>query len=97
MTYDVKLLDANIEHAMKGDMRLELSVGDIKQAVLEYDWTGEYFNARFIGHAPGMPDPAHPMKFLMSPIEAIQKLKSEKHEFPTDVFKDHVVKIDVNS
>ena len=96
MTYDVNLIDANIEHSMKGEMRLGLSIGGTESAVLEYDWTDDYFNARFIGHAPNMPEPAHPMSFLMKSIEAIQKLKTENHKFPTDVFKDHKVKFDVN-
>ncbi len=97
MTYDVKLIDANIEHAMKGEMRLGITQNGQLEAMVEYDWTGDYFNARFVGHAPTMPEPAHPTAFLFRPIEAIQALKTQKHQLPTDVFKDHKVSFNVNA
>ena len=91
MDYEVTLIEANIEHAMKGEMRLGIVHDGKRKATLEYDWTDEYFTARFVGHAPSMPAPAHPVVFLQKPIEAIQALKTEEHTFPTDVFRDHKV------
>ncbi|MEP1932710.1 MAG: hypothetical protein ABJQ71_13940 [Roseibium sp.] len=95
MTYDVKLIDADIKDAMLGKMRLGLDYEDGRVAELEYDWTSEHFTAVFHGHAPSMPKPAHPVLFLQKPITAIRSLMTADHTWPTDVFKDHQVTIEV--
>ena len=94
MTYELKLKDANILDAMEGEMRLGIIFKGEEKAVVEYQWTNEYFNARFIGHAPSMPVPNHPTAFLRKPIEAINQLKTDQHKLPTDVFKDHRIQFD---
>lgn len=91
MEYEVTLIEANIENAMKGEMRLGIELDGERKATVEYNWTDKHFNARFVGHAPSMPAPAHPITFLQKSIEAMQALKTEEHTFPTDVFKDHKV------
>ncbi|RED53469.1 hypothetical protein [Aestuariispira insulae] len=91
MKYDVSLIDAQIEHAMKGKMRLGICMDGREAAQVSYDWNDEHFTARFIGHAPSMPVPAHPIAFVAKPLEAIQAMKTERHKLPTDVFYDHQV------
>ena len=97
MKYEVKLLAADIRNPMLGNMQLALHADGKEQARLEYDWSDAFFTARFLGHAPSMPAPAHPVAFLSRPIEAIQALKTEQHLYPTDVFKDHLVTFDMAS
>ena len=95
MKYEVKLLEADIQGPMLGQMQLALHAEGKEQAQLAYDWTDSHFTARFLGHAPSMPAPAHPVAFLSRPIEAIQALKTDQHIYPTDVFKDHQVSFEL--
>ncbi len=96
MKYDVKLLRANIQSPLDGEMSLGLEVKNERQATIEYEWSKEHFTARFIGFASGMPAPAHPVTFISKPIDAIFALKNEIHTLPTDVFKDCLVTITVD-
>ena len=91
MDYEVTLIEADIEGPMKGEMRLALSKDGEEQARVEYGWTDSDFTARFVGHAPSLPVPAHPTVFLSAPIAAIQALKASPADLPTDVFQNHKV------
>lgn len=95
MKYEVTLIDADIRHPMDGEMRLAIEVDGERKAVLEYHWTEEHYTARFVGHAPSMPAPAHPTTFLQAPIAAIQALKGPAHALPTDVFRDHKITFEI--
>jgi hypothetical protein len=95
MTYQINLLHADIPQPMQGDMRLALVHKGDQVAELEYRWDDKQFTAVFVGNAPSLPQPAHPMFLLQKPIEAIQALKTDDHVLPTDVFKDHQVSIEV--
>ncbi len=97
MHYDVTLLGASITSPLFGEMRLGLQVENKQLAEIEYTWTDKHFTARFVGFAPGMPTPAHPVAFISKPIEAIQALKTGAHKLPTDVFTDTAVSIEINS
>lgn len=96
MKYNVKLLSANIQSPLDGEMSLGLEVEDKRQAIIEYEWSKEHFTARFKGFAPDMPAPAHPVTFISKPIDAIYALKNETHTLPTDVFKDSLVAINID-
>ncbi|MBL4907320.1 MAG: hypothetical protein JKX94_07710 [Sneathiella sp.] len=96
MKYDVKLISADIRSPLDGEMSLGLEIENSQHAAIEYEWTKEQFTARFIGFAPGMPAPAHPVAFINKPIEAINLLKNETHKLPTDVFKDTLVSITID-
>lgn len=95
MTYQINLLHADIPQPMQGDMRLGLVHEGNQVAELEYRWDDKQFTAVFVGNAPGLPHPAHPVVLLQKPIAAIQALKNETHVRSTDVFKDHQVSIEV--
>lgn len=96
MPYNLKLKSANIEQPLKGNMTLGIDYNDLEVAAVEYEWTDTYFNARFLGHAPSLPIPAHPTAFIRKPIEEIMKLKAEHHRLPSDVFTDHQISIEVD-
>ena len=96
MSYEVKLKEADIEHVMKGEMSIGIHHGGEEKAMIQYEWTETYFNARFIGHAPSMPIPNHPTAFIRKSIEAISSKKADNHQFPSDVFEDHLIHFDFN-
>lgn len=91
MTYEVALISADIRGPMDGNMRLGLEHDGVCAAEVEYKWDDKQFTAIFHGHSPSMPMPAHPTVFIERPITAINKLKTEKHRFPSDVFTDNRV------
>jgi len=95
MDYEVTLIEADIEGPKKGTMCLGLERDGSEQARIEYSWNDVEFVARFVGHAPSLPVPAHPTVFLSAPILAIQQKKSEPTDLPTSVFNNHKVFIDV--
>ncbi|MBO6511054.1 MAG: hypothetical protein JJ979_21645 [Roseibium sp.] len=97
MTYEINLLHADIPETMKGDMRLGLMHEGRQVAALEYSWDDTRFTAVFVGNAPSLPHPAHPVFLLQKPIAAIRALKTRDHTLPTDVFKDHQVSIEVEA
>ena len=96
MTYEITLLNADIRDAMDGTMRLGLNHENEQQAELEYNWDAATFTATFHGHAPSLPAPAHPFALFSKPIAAIQALKNDTHQLPSDVFKDHQVFIELS-
>ena len=96
MTYEITLLEADIRAPMDGNMRLGLVYKNDLKAELEYHWDDKQFTAVFHGHAPSLPVPGHPTTFLQLPIAAIQALKTDAHQYPTDVFKDHHVTIELH-
>jgi len=91
MTYEVTLISADIRSPMDGEMRLGLEYEGARTAEIEYHWDDKQFTAVFYGHAPSMPAPAHPTLFIERPITAINKLKTDKHKLPSDVFTDNRV------
>ncbi len=93
MTYEVTLISADIRNPMDGEMRLGLEHNGTCAAEIEYHWNNEQFTAVFHGHAPSMPIPAHPIQFIERPITALNKLKTDKHRLPSDVFADNRVHI----
>ena len=95
MTYEITLLKADIKGPMDGNMRLGLVHGGEQRAELEYSWDDSHFTAIFHGSASDLPIPAHPVALLQKPIAAIYDLKTDAHRFPSDVFQDHQVSIDV--
>jgi hypothetical protein len=95
MTYAVTLIEADIADAMHGKMRFGLNHEGDRKAELTYDWDETHFTATFIGHAPSLPVPAHPVVLLSRPIAAINALKTDPAQLPSEVFKDHLVTIEV--
>jgi len=95
MKHEVTLIDGNIRGPMDGEMCLGIEVDGQRKATLDYSWTEEHFTARFVGHAPSMPVPAHPTVFLRKPIEAIQALKRDKDELPTEVLQRQSVYFEI--
>lgn len=93
MTYEITLIDSDIRDAMDGEFRLGLVYDGEQKAELEYHWDATKFTAVFRGHAPGLPIPTHPTTLIQKSIAAMLALKTENHNFPTDVFKDHCVTI----
>jgi len=97
MTYEIKLLNADIRSPMDGEFRLGLVYEGEQKAELEYHWDATQFTAVFHGHAPSLPVPAHPTILIQKPIAAMLALKTEDHKLPTDVFMDHCVTIDLST
>lgn len=95
MLHTVVLIDGEIRGPMDGEMRLGIEVAGRRRATVEYNWTEAHFTARFVGHAPSMPVPAHPTVFLRQPIEAIHALKRQKDELPTDVLRRERVTFEI--
>ncbi len=95
MSYEVTLINANIRHAMDGEMRLGLVHDGTLAAEISYEWDAEKFTTCFHGHAPSMPVPAHPTAFIERPIAAINALKTDPKQLPTDVFENHRVFLDL--
>lgn len=91
MAYEVILISADIRSLLDGDMRLGLEHNGVLAAEIEYHWNEEHFTATFRGHAPSMPIGGHPTMFIERPIAAVNKLKTEKHRFSSDVFTDNRV------
>lgn len=91
MTYEVTLISADIRSPLDGEMRLGLEHDGTLAAEIAYHWTDKQFTATFHGHAPSMPEPAHPTAFIERPIAALNKLKADKHRLPSDVFTDNRV------
>lgn len=96
MTYEIALIEADIAGAMQGKMRLGLDYGGNRKAELAYEWDETHFTAKFIGNARNLPVPAHPVVLLSKPITAMYSLKTEHHRLPTDVFRDHLVTIEIS-
>ncbi|QDG76517.1 hypothetical protein [Labrenzia sp. PHM005] len=95
MTYQISLLHADIPEPMQGSMRLGLIHAGTQVAELDYSWNEDQFTATFLGNAPNLPTPAHPVLLLQKPISAIRGMMTPDHQRPTDVFKDHQVEIEV--
>lgn len=95
MTYEITLLEADIKGPAAGKMRFGLVHEGEQKAELEYRWDDTQFTAVYHGNAPSLPVPAHPVTLLQRPIAAIHALKTDAHRFPTDVFQDHQVTIDL--
>lgn len=95
MTYQIELLQADIPRPMSGSMRLGLVHEGSRLAELDYRWDETQFSATFVGNAPSLPHPAHPVELLQKPIAAIQSLRTADHARPTDVFKEHRVSIEL--
>ena len=93
MTYQIDLIHADIPQPMNGTMRLGLMHHGVQLAELNYHWDDKQFSAVFVGHAPSLPHPAHPVELLQKPIAAIQALRTPEHARPTDVFRNHQVTI----
>lgn len=93
MTYEVTLISADIRSPAEGEMRLGLEHHGTLAAEVEYHWNDQLFTAVFHGHAQTMPAPAHPTEFIERPITALNKLKTDKHRLPSDVFTDNRVYI----
>ncbi|MBS9716475.1 hypothetical protein ACFFUT_15750 [Pseudohalocynthiibacter aestuariivivens] len=91
MNYEVTLESADIRDTMDGEMRFGLLHNNSKVAEVSYHWDATHFTATFHGHAPSLPEPAHPTVFIQQPIAAIQMLKTEPNVLPTDVFNSHRV------
>lgn len=89
MTYEITLISAEIHSPLLGKMRLGLKQGGARAAEVEYQWDDKQFAAIFHGHAPSMPAPAHPTVFIERAIAAINKMKTENHRLPSDVFTDN--------
>jgi len=96
MTYEITLLEADIQNPMDGSMRLGLVYEGEQKAELEYRWDDAHFTAIFHGHAPSLPVPAHPTFLLQAPIATLYALKTDAHRLITDVFQDHQITIDFN-
>lgn len=97
MTYEVTLLTADIRDPLNGEMNLGLVHKGTQAAEVQYRWTKEEFMATFVGLAPAMPVPAHPTEFIARPIAAIRSLMTPAHRFPSEVFKDNRVSIDLQT
>lgn len=95
MTYEIKLLEADIRDSMDGSMTLGLHHDDILCGKLEYTWDDKMFSSVFQGNAPSLPVPAHPTMLLQRAVAAIYALRTEDHPVLTDVFRDHVVTINL--
>lgn len=95
MTYQITLIEADIASAMQGRMSLGLDYAGARKAELAYEWDETHFTAKFVGNAPSLPVPAHPVVLLSKPITAMYALKTEHHRLPTDVFRDHLVTIEI--
>jgi hypothetical protein len=95
MTYAITLIEADIVDAKHGKMRFGLDHEGDRKAELAYDWDESHFTATFIGNAPSLPVPAHPVVLLSKPITTMYSLKADHHRLLTDVFKDHLVTIEV--
>jgi hypothetical protein len=95
MTYEIKLLEADIRNPMDGSMTLGLHHEDTLCGTLEYSWDDKMFSSVFHGNAPSLPVPAHPTMLLQRAIAAIYALKTADHAVLTDVFRDHVITINV--
>ena len=97
MTYEVTLLTADIRDPLNGEMNLGLEHNGNQAAEVHYRWTKEEFTATFVGLAPAMPVPAHPTEFIARPIAAIRALMTPAHRFPSEVFQDNRVSIDLQA
>jgi hypothetical protein len=95
MTYEIKLLEADIRDPMNGSMTVGLHHIDTLCGTLEYIWDDKMFSSVFRGNAPNLPVPAHPTMFLQRAVAAIYALRTEDHPVLTDVFRDHVVTINL--
>lgn len=95
MTYEVILISADIRDPMDGEMRLGLKHEGNVACEIEYRWDAKQFTATFHGHAPTMPVPAHPTFFVERPIAAVLALKTANHRFPSDVFVENRVFIEI--
>lgn len=93
MTYQIKLIEADIRNPMDGNMLLGLEFDGKLVAKLEYFWDEKKFSSVFHGNAPSLPVAAHPMTLLQKPIAALYAAKTEKHAIITDVFQDHKISI----
>ena len=97
MTYEITLLSADIQGPQKGEMNLGLVYEGTKAAEVQYHWTDEHFTAKFVGLASGLPVPSHPSEFIARPIAALRALMTPKHKFPSDVFQDNRVHINLEA
>ena len=97
MTYQITLLSADIQSPHKGEMSLGFVHDGTQATEVQYHWTDAHFTAKFIGLVSGMPVPAHPPEFMARPITAIRALMKPEHKFPSDVFQDNRVTIDVQT
>ncbi len=97
MKYEVTLVSADIRSPLDGEMRLALEHDGKQAAQVAYHWDDKQFTAVFHGHAPSMPEPAHPTVFIAHPIAAINKLKTGPKQLPSDVFKDNRVYMTTNT
>ena len=95
MNYDITLIEAQIAGPTHGTMRLGLDYAGDRKADLVYEWDEGHFTATFVGNARNLPRPAHPVVLLSKPIAAMYALKSDHHRLPTDVFKDHLIAIEI--
>lgn len=77
-------------------MSVGLIAGGEKVASVHYHWDETHFTARFEGYAPGLPEPAHPMRFLSGALAEINAHKSTPQESPLAVFANHIPELNVN-
>ncbi len=96
MTYQITLLEQEINGPLDGNMRLGLVHSGEQKAELEYRWDGTQFMAVFHGIANELPVPAHPVALLEKSITTMYALMTDAHRLPTDVFQDHQVSIDIS-
>lgn len=96
MNYDITLIEAQIAGPTHGTMRLGLDHEGDRKADLVYKWDESHFTATFVGNAGNLPRHAHPVVLLSKPIAAIYALKSDHHRLLTNVFKDHLVAIEIS-
>ena len=97
MTYEITLLSADIQGPHKGEMNLGLVHEGTLSAEVQYHWTNDHFIAKFVGLASDMPMPAHPTEFMARPITAIRALMTPQHKFPSEVFQDNRVSIEIET
>jgi len=95
MTYEIKLIEADIRDPMDGSMTFGLHHEDKLCGKLEYTWDDKMFASVFHGNAPSLPVPAHPTMLLQRAVAAVYALRSEDHAVLSDVFRDHVVTINI--
>ena len=96
MTYQITLLQQDINGPLDGNMRLGLVHEGEQKAELEYKWDDKQFTAVFHGLAMELPVPAHPIALLEKSVTAMYALMTDAHRLPTDVFQNHQVSIDIS-
>ena len=95
MTYELRLISADVPEMMQGVVRVALMHENTEAANVDLSWTSAHFTGRFNGLASAMPQPAHPMTFVKAVIDAINAAKVRPDEPLTSLFGRTTLSIEI--